>query len=449
MTTPGTSPARGFRTFVAVWLGQSISLLGSRVSRLALGVWLFQRTGEVTDFVLIALCDALPLLVLMPFTGVVADRYDQRKVMLLADSVAALCTLVMVGLALSGLLRPGWLYPAVLVSASAGALQLPAWSAAMARMVPRAQVGRAVGMAQSSEGIAAIFAPSLAGGLVAATGLRGALLFDFATFLVGSAVLLRVRFPYDAPSERSPEARQGVAAFWRELSAGLSYVLARPALVGLLMLSALVSMTVLAVEVLVPPMLLARNSPAVMGWVLSVSGAGAVCGSVAMSAWGGPPRKMDGMLGAGGVLGLMLVMAGGTSSPWVMAVAGWCAMCCVPFIWGCAHAVWQLEIPLDLQGRVIALRRMVGEAASLLGLLGAGPLTDVWLEPMMAPGGALAASVGRLIGTGRGRGIGLLLLLLGLVLAAAMVWARSWRRLYRVEDEPLLAPMPAILEHEK
>ena len=69
MTAPGASPAGGFRTFVTVWLGQAISLLGSRVSRLALGVWLFQKTGEVTDFVLIALCDALPILVLMPFTG--------------------------------------------------------------------------------------------------------------------------------------------------------------------------------------------------------------------------------------------------------------------------------------------------------------------------------------------------------------------------------------------
>ncbi|WNG28208.1 MFS transporter [Cystobacter fuscus] len=446
MTTPVAPPAGGFRTFVTIWSGQAISLLGSRVSRLALGVWLFQKTGEVTDFVFIALCDALPILVLMPFTGMVADRYDQRKVMLLADTAAALCTLGMVGLTLSGIPRSGWLYLAVLASASAGALQSPAWSAAMARLVPAEQAGRAVGMAQASEGIAAIFAPSLAGGLVAATGLMGALLFDFATFLLGVSVLLRVRFPGPSDSER---AAHPSSAFWRELGAGLSYVLSRPGLVGLLLLSSLVSMTVFAVEVLVPPMLLARNSPAVMGWVLSASGLGAVCGSVAMSAWGGPRRKMDGVLGAGALLGLMLGMAGGTPSPWVMAVAGWAAMFCVPLVWGCAHTVWQLEVPLDLQGRVVALRRMMGEAASLLGLLGAGPLTDRVLEPMMSPEGALAGTAGRLIGTGRGRGIGLLLILLGVGLLLTMALGRSWRRLYRVEDKDSSAPTPTVLQPEK
>ena len=84
---------RGFRTFVIIWLGQSISLIGSGLTGFALGVWVYQRTGSATQFTLIALATALPGIVFSPIAGALVDRWDRKWAMILSDTAAGLCTI--------------------------------------------------------------------------------------------------------------------------------------------------------------------------------------------------------------------------------------------------------------------------------------------------------------------------------------------------------------------
>src|SRR5687768_621944 len=84
----------GMRAFLLIWFGQFISLIGSSLTSFALGVWVYERTGSVTQFALIALAAELPSIVVAPFLGALVDRWDRRKVMLLSDTGAALGTLV-------------------------------------------------------------------------------------------------------------------------------------------------------------------------------------------------------------------------------------------------------------------------------------------------------------------------------------------------------------------
>ncbi|QRO01487.1 MFS transporter [Archangium violaceum] len=433
--------ATGFQAFFILWIGQWLSLLGSRLSRFALGVWLFQRTGAVADYALMAACDMVPTLVLTPFTGVLADRYDRRTVMLLADTGAALGMLVAVGLVLAGRFEPWHLYLAIVVSASAGALHSPAWSAATALIVPRAQLGRAVGLTQVGEGVADIVVPSLAGVLLVSTGIMGALVVDFTSFLAGISVLLAFRFP---PVPRVA-GEAPVRSVWGEVAEAWAYTAARPALVGLLVLFGFVILALCAVQVLVMPMLLARASPEAMGLVLSVSGVGALCGSVAMSVWGGPRRRVDGMLGGGAVVGLGLVVGGAVPSLLAMAVVGFVIMFCAPVVLVCHAAIWQTRVPAELQGRAFSLRRVLGACISVVTYLSVGPLVDRVLEPLLLPGGALVESVGRVIGVGQGRGSGLLFIIIGVVLVLMMALGRASRLIHNIEDalEPGAAPVPS------
>ena len=78
---------RGFGTFEAVWFGQLISYVGSGLTNFALGVWVFQRTGSVTQFALIAFFASLPGLLAAPFAGALVDRWDRRLVMLWCDQI--------------------------------------------------------------------------------------------------------------------------------------------------------------------------------------------------------------------------------------------------------------------------------------------------------------------------------------------------------------------------
>ncbi|HLE83187.1 MAG TPA: hypothetical protein VJG13_02500, partial [Thermoanaerobaculia bacterium] len=84
--------ATGFRAFTVVWAGQLVSLVGSGLTRFALGIWVYQATGSVTLFTLIALFSRLPGLVVAPFAGALVDRWDRRWTMLGAGTGAGLLT---------------------------------------------------------------------------------------------------------------------------------------------------------------------------------------------------------------------------------------------------------------------------------------------------------------------------------------------------------------------
>ncbi|MEJ2734979.1 MAG: MFS transporter, partial [Anaerolineae bacterium] len=92
-----TSPRR-MNTFLTIWLGQVVSVVGSGLTSFALGVWVFEQTGSATQFALIGLSAVLPRVILSPLAGAIVDRWDRRRVMILSDAGAGLSTLAIVAL---------------------------------------------------------------------------------------------------------------------------------------------------------------------------------------------------------------------------------------------------------------------------------------------------------------------------------------------------------------
>ncbi|NJM40400.1 MAG: MFS transporter [Anaerolineae bacterium] len=131
------------RAFLAVWLSQGLSLLGSTISTFALTVWLYQRTGSVTQFAFGILCGLLPRVVLAPLAGAVVDRASRRHVMLLSDSANGLGTLVVAVLHGVGALAVWHIYVVAVVASACGAFQSPAYAAAVPMLVGKAQLSRA------------------------------------------------------------------------------------------------------------------------------------------------------------------------------------------------------------------------------------------------------------------------------------------------------------------
>lgn len=84
----GSTRPKGFRSFLVIWFGQLVSLTGSGLTGFALGVWVYQRTGSVTQFALISLFTALPGIVFSPLAGALVDRWDRRWAMILSDAGA-------------------------------------------------------------------------------------------------------------------------------------------------------------------------------------------------------------------------------------------------------------------------------------------------------------------------------------------------------------------------
>ncbi|HEY0737518.1 MAG TPA: MFS transporter [Herpetosiphonaceae bacterium] len=430
MAQPTTD--RGMTIFSIVWFGQLISLIGSGLTRFALGVWVYQLTNSVTLFAFITLAVALPGIVLAPFAGALVDRWDRRKVMIASDTGAAICTLAIALLLWGGNLALWHIYIAVGVSAVFNAFQMPAFMAAISLLVPKQHLGRANGMLQVSEAASQIVAPLLAGVLVLTIQLEGVILIDVITFLVGVAALLAVRFP---EPERTAEGEEGRGSLLREAGYGLSYIAARPGLMGLLLFFAMINFTFNMIAVLYTPLLLKFTTAAALGSVMAISGAGFLVGSLIMSAWGGPQRKIYGVLGFGLLFGLSILLTGVYESTVLIAVAAFATMLWVPLINGSSAGIWHVKVAPDVQGRVFATRMMIAWSATPLSYILAGPLTDYVFEPLLLEGGALSGSVGQIVGVGAGRGIGLLFIALGLLTALAAVVGWLNPRVRLIEQE--------------
>lgn len=426
------SVASGMRTFFIILFGQIVSIMGSGLTGFALSVWIFQRDGSATELALSSLFATLPGILISPFAGALVDRWDRRWAMILGDTVAGMSTLWIALLLMGGQLQVWHIYIANAVSSAFGAFQWPAFAASVTLLVPKQQLGRASGMAQLGQAIAQIISPVLAGILVGIIKIQGVILIDFATYLFALLTMLIVRIPRP---EVSAEGRAARGSLGREAFFGWTYIRARPGLLGLLLFFAFTNFAIGMVQVLITPLVLSFAAPEELGTVLSIAGFGLMAGSLVMSAWGGPQRRVYGILGFMILQGALLLLGGLRPNVPLVATAAFVFLFSPPIINGCSQAIWQSKIPPDIQGRVFSIRAMIAWSTLPLAYLVAGPLADNVFEPLMATNGPLAGSVGQIIGTGPGRGIGLLFMALGFFTLLVTASGFLYPRLRRVELE--------------
>ncbi|MDY7095869.1 MAG: MFS transporter [Acidobacteriota bacterium] len=428
----GSGKGRSFRTFLLIAIGQVVSLFGSHLTAFALGVWVFQRNGSATEFALISFFAVVPGIVLAPVSGVLADRWDRRWVMVLSDLGAGVGTIVLAVLAARGNLEVWHIYPLVALSATFASLQGPAFAAATPQLVPRKHLSRANGLVEMGSAGALLAAPLAAGALIADLGLAGIMLIDIATFVFAVSCLLFVRIPRPPASEEGSKDRGSIL---REAWTGWTYVSARRGMLGLLLLFTLANFSFGMVQALLTPLVLTFGTAEELGRVLAVATGGMVLGGVLMSVWGGPRRIIRAILLCFLVQGLILLLGGARPNLVLIAGAASVFTFCEPIILASSRTLWQRKVPLDLQGRVFAVRQLIAWSAMPLAFLLAGPLADFVFEPLMAADGALAPSLGALIGVGPGRGIGLLFVLIGGLILGGLALAARYRPLVRFEEE--------------
>lgn len=440
---PGAAGAPSMRTFLVVWAGQLVSVTGTALTGFGLQVWIYLETGSVTRLALVSLAYALPAVLLSPLAGVLADRLDRRLAMIAADVLAGFSTLAIAALYFTGSLEIWHIYALSGLGAIGNTLQVPAWMAAISLLVPKKHLGRANGLVMTSDATSIVIAPAAAGALLATVGLGAVLLVDAATFAVALATLAVVRFPRPerAAGDRvSPSLRREMAAGWR-------YLRERRGLLGLLFIYAGVNFVLAFENVLVIPLIVSFASETSAGAVFSAAGLGMLAGSLAVSAWGGPKEHriawiMGGIAACGGAVFTVGLR------PWLWLIAGAYVLMSflLPVVNTSSQVIWQTKVAPGMQGRVFSLRRMLAQIASPLAIILAGPLADHAFEPLLAPAGGLAGSVGRLVGTGPGRGIAFMFLLIGVgtALLAAAGWLHPRIRNLETEipDQIPDAPLP-------
>lgn len=421
------------RTFLALWIGQLQSMLCSALTGFGMSVWIYQRTGSATQFAMNSLLMVVTGLVLGQVSGALADRRDRRRMLLCSDLGMAANTLALAILLVLGRLEVWHIYVVTVSGAVFNSFRWPAMNGIVVQITPPEHLTRANGLILAGETTSTIIAPLVAGTLMVLVGLPGILVIDTVSFAVFLAILLAIRIPkLERPAgegRRKPSLVQDIAEGW-------AFVYRRAGLVGLLLFSALSNFLFGIVEILFTPLVLSVGSVALLGWSSSIAASGMLAGSLVMSAWGGPRRRIPFFFLMVGLQGVLAIVVGiRPILPLIMAGAfGY--MFVFPLLGSTQQALWQTRVPHHMQGRIGAVRGTVSSAALPLALVIAGPMADRVFKPLLVVGGSLDGTLAAtVLGTGPDRGLGLLFVVMGLASITAAALAYLHPRIRHVEQE--------------
>jgi hypothetical protein len=347
--------------------------------------------------------------------------------------MAATGTEAVVGVALAAVVSTSgsplpYVYAAMVLLIVAGAFQRITFTASIAQLAPKRYLGSANGIAQILNGVTLLLAPPLAAALFAVIGLAGILVVEVVGGIVAIAVLAAVRFP-DLLGSRRKEP------YLTQLLGGLRLVWNTKPLRAMLVFAAVANLLYSPAVLLVTPLVLSFDDLAAVGRVGLAEGLGAVAGGLAMAVWGGPRkrRQVAAML-ALGVIGVAMAIAGLRPDLRFVLAGFFVSALALGLGNGIYLTIMQVKIPQRFHGRVIALNQTISWSTIPLAFAVLVPASGA-LDPLLMPGGALADSVGAVIGSGPGRGIALAYLFFGAALVAATVIGLRIKTLARLDTE--------------
>jgi len=393
---------REMRGFITLWLTQALSHLGSSMTSFALIVWSYQAEGSALSTALLSVCSYAPYVLMSIFAGALSDRWNKKATLIVCDALAALSTVTVLVLLQTDTLRIWHLYVINAVNGLMNTVQQPASEVATSLLTPKKHYQRAASLQQLSNSIVTIATPAIAAALMALAGLKVVLLVDLATFVLAAASLLfHIRLP-EAPKAQQKES------LWTSVRGGLQFLDRNRGILMLILFLAAINFIASIYNAALPALVLNKADEVGYGILNTCTGVAMLAGSLLSTLL--PDTKKR----ARAVCNTLLIsmstenffLAFGNSVPvWCIgAVGGWLV---IPLMNANLGALMRSGIPVELQGRVYAVRNTLQFFTIPLGYLIGGWLVDSLFEPLMAAQKAGSLLV-RLFGTGKGSGAALL-----------------------------------------
>lgn len=409
-------------TFYILLVTQTFSLIGSRMTAVAVGIWVFRETGLAAPLLLVSFFTELPGMLIGGLAGVLVDCWNRKAVLVLADTGQALGSLLLLLSFQSGGFQLWHLYAVSLLQGVFATFQGPAEGATVTLLIPAGQRERANGVIELAFPLAGVVAPMLAGLVYGWVGVTGVLVIDLVTFLFAAGVASLLPIPQPPPSE---EGQAGRGSYLRELRGGLRFIRARPALLGFMLYLAFNNFLLNGpLDLIIPYSISITGSEAQTGLVLGLMSLGAFGGAMLAAAIGGWRPRLRLMLLGTLFNGIMfLALAAGRSLPW-LGVSILLLMIPLPLNNALYKSTLQIKTPPDLQGRVFAVMNQLYLLGSTTSFLLTGYLVDRVVNPWAKT--APLPWLERLGLGGPAAGISLVLLVAGLLvmLSAGMALGR-------------------------
>ncbi|MFT4295995.1 MAG: MFS transporter [Micropruina sp.] len=402
--------AENFRRFMIIWVAQLVARVGNGLTAFGLSVYVYERTGLSTSVALVTMAAFLPSVLLAPLGGVLADRVDRRLLMILGDTASATGLVALLIAFATGEPGVGLICLCVAVSSLFSSVMDPAYRATVSDLLTPKQYARAGGLVQFASASQYLISPALAGVLMASFGIQVVLSIDVSTMVV---TILAMTVVWRGIRTKKPLAESG---FWEDFRFGFGYFAQNRGVLVLMLVVTLVTFCMGFLQTLLTPMLLDLSDETTLGVVRSVAAVGMVVASLIIGIFNMSTRHGAYMGWSLAGAGLVVLCMGATPNVLMIGVFAFLFFMTLPPLNTSVEVLVRASIPNEIQGRVWGMMSLLSQVGYLIAYGVSGPLADYVFNPLLAPGGALAGSLGQLIGVGVSRGIGLMLMLVGVLL---------------------------------
>ena len=424
---------RGLHTFILLWATQGLSTLGSSMTSYALIIWAYEQKGSALTTALLSVSSYAPYVLLSIFAGALSDRWDKKRTMLVCDTLAALSTVTVLVLLLSGKLQVRHLYLINAFNGLMNTVQQPASDVAVTLLTPKEQYQRTAGMRAFSNSLVTLLTPVIATTVLSFWGLSAVIIFDLATF---TAAFITLAFFIHIPDcVQNRQSRQ--LSVWKSAREGLAYLRNSRGIFNLILFMAAINLTASMYEAALAALLLSGSGggESILGLVTACTGIANILGSIIVSFIPAPKSRVRVIFNA--LLFSMstenfLLALGRTPIVWCTgAILGWITL---PLMNTNMDALFRLRIPVEMQGRVYSMRNTFQFFTIPLGYLMGGFLIDYVMEPFMQsrPERSLLVT---LFGTGKGSGAAALYFLLGVAGALTCIFFRKNKHIWDLEKD--------------
>lgn len=403
-----------FRRYIVFWFSQALSQLGSSMTRFALILWAYTQKGTAMTVSLMTFFNYVPYIIVSLFAGTFVDSHSKKKIMLVSDSIAAICSAGIFFLYTGNELRIWNIYLVNFIIGCMQAFQEPAAVVAIGKVVPKEKLTQVSGLNSFSANLVSVLSPVLAASLFALGSLKLILVIDLASFLFAFLILFFV-LKIQEDISRNVEKKSAFAG----CKEGFQFLTQNHGILIIIITMALLNFfSRLTYENILSPMILSRsaNDSVTLGIVNAVMGIGGIIGGIIVST-GKVKANSAKMIYISAMLSFLLgdITMGLGRNVLFWSIAGLAASLPIPFINAGQMVILYQNIPGEMQGRVFAVRNAIQVSSIPIGVLLGGYLADYVFEPYTCTDSPVARFLHILVGEGTGSGMAIMFLCTGIL----------------------------------
>ena len=403
-----------FKRYILFWGSQSLSQLGSSMTSFALILWAYSKDGSATTISLMSFFNYMPYIIISLFAGAFVDNHNKKNIMLVSDSIASICSMIIFGLITSNNLQIWHIYIVNFVIGFMNSFQAPSLAVVIGKIVPKSKLAQVSGMNSFSSNLITILSPVFASALFAFGGLEIILIIDLLSFIIAFCVLLF----FINVSENKYKKTEKYSIFSGSKE-GFYYLKSNKGILMIIITMALLNFfSRLTYENILSPMLLARsgNNSYILGIVNVMMGIGGIIGGIIVVT-GKFSKNSIKMIYISAICSFLFgdVLMGIGQNVVFWSIASFMASFPIPFINAGQNVILYKNVPQNIQGRVFSMRNAIQFCTVPIGIILGGVLADYVFEPFMTTNNFIVKALYIFVGNGAGSGMAVMFLCTGIM----------------------------------